>query len=329
MKNILPITIVIPHRNRINEIKVCVKSIQALSPLPSKVHIIDDFSDAEQIKNLRLYARSEYDENNELAVQFRNVAKLISGGLQTNIYILNVNGFDTHGSQVDELDATAGEHADLLKAVSDGISAFQDDLKLLNLEERVIGMTFSEFGRQIASNASYGTDHGDAAPLIMFGACLDFTVYGNTPDISNTIIKQEAVPLQIDFRDIYASVLKDWFGVPTSEIQALFEQSINYHSLISCKVDLGLEEDLEFLALNIFPNPTKEKLTINYHLNKNEEVTFEIVDLLGKKVKSFVVFNSSGNNTIDLDISELPSANYVLQFHTSEVTESLKFTISK
>ena len=81
--------------------------------------------------------------------------------------------------------------------------------------------------------------------------------------------------------------------------------------------------------LNVFPNPTHEKLTINYHLNKNEEVTFEIVDLLGKKVKSFVVFNSSGNNTIDLDISELPSANYVLQFHTSEVTESLKFTISK
>ena len=81
--------------------------------------------------------------------------------------------------------------------------------------------------------------------------------------------------------------------------------------------------------LNIFPNPTQEKLTINYHLNKNEEVTFEIVDLLGKKVKSFVIFNSSGNNTIDLDISELPSANYVLQFHTSEETESLKFTISK
>ena len=81
--------------------------------------------------------------------------------------------------------------------------------------------------------------------------------------------------------------------------------------------------------LNISPNPTQEKLTINYHLNKNEEITFEIVDLLGKTVKSFVVFNSSGNNTIDLDISELPSANYVLQFHTSEITESLKFTISQ
>ena len=81
--------------------------------------------------------------------------------------------------------------------------------------------------------------------------------------------------------------------------------------------------------LNVYPNPDQDQLTVNYHLNKNEEITFEIVDLLGKKVKSFVVFNSSGDNTIDLDISELPSANYVLQFHTSEVTESLKFTISK
>jgi len=254
----------------------------------------------------------KYDENNELAVQFRNVAKLISGGLQTNIYILNVNGFDTHGSQVDDLDTTAGEHADLLKAVSDGISAFQDDLKLLNLEDRVIGMTFSEFGRQIASNASYGTDHGDAAPLMMFGSCLDFTVYGNTPDISNTIVKQDAVPLQVDFRDVYASVLKDWFGVPTSEIQALFEQSINYHSLISCKVDLGLEEELEFVALNVFPNPIYDKTTIQFAC-QSEWVKITFFDVMGEEVKTVVDKNLiKGSHDIVIDVSELNSGFYLV-----------------
>ena len=107
-----------------------------------------------------------------------------------------------------------------------------------------------------------------------------------------------------------------------SGVQTAIDSALN--SFVSSNSEL-----ISTFQLNTFPNPTKEKLTINYHLNKNEEITFEIVDLLGKKVKSFVVFNSSGNNTIDLDISELPSANYVLQFHTSEVTESLKFIISK
>ena len=107
-----------------------------------------------------------------------------------------------------------------------------------------------------------------------------------------------------------------------SDVQIAIDSALN--NFVSSTTELE-----STFKLNISPNPTQEELTINYHLNKNEEVTFEIVDLLGKKVKSFVVFNSSGNNTIDLNISELPSANYVLQFHTSEVTESLKFTISK
>ena len=88
--------------------------------------------------------------------------------------------------------------------------------------------------------------------------------------------------------------------------------------------------DLEStFSLNVFPNPTQDKLTINYHFNKNEEVIFEIVDLLGKKIKRSVVFNSSGNNTTNLDISKITSGNYILQCHTSEGTENLKFTISK
>ena len=100
-------------------------------------------------------------------------------------------------------------------------------------------------------------------------------------------------------------------------------------SCVDCDWGVGIirKKKQSNFKLNIFPNPTKEKLTINYHLNKNEEITFEIVDLLGKKVKSFVVFNSSGNNTIDLNISELPSANYILKMNTSERTENLQFTI--
>ena len=82
-------------------------------------------------------------------------------------------------------------------------------------------------------------------------------------------------------------------------------------------------------SLNIFPNPAQDKLTVNYNLNKNEEIVFEIIDLLGKKIKSLLVSNSLSENIIDLDISKIPSGNYILQCHTSEGTESLKFSISQ
>src|SRR5690606_23040801 len=103
-----------------------------------------------------------YDNNNPIAVQLRYVAQMISGGLETKVYILNINGFDTHDSQVTGGNVAQGTHAELLKTMSDAVAAFQDDINLLGLNHRVAGMTFSEFGRQVASNYSLGTDHGDA-----------------------------------------------------------------------------------------------------------------------------------------------------------------------
>ena len=278
-----------------------------------------------------------YDENNDLAVQFRNVAKLISGGLQTNIYILNVNGFDTHSDQVDSSDSKIGNHADLMKTVSDGIVAFQDDLKLLGLEEKVIGMTFSEFGRQVASNASYGTDHGDAAPMFMFGTCLDFTIKGDNPEISDIVMKQEAVPMQTDFRDIYASVLKDWFGVPTADIQSLFENNINYQDIISCKISTEIDTEEENVQTGIdngsntkdalaYPNPAYNTTTIRFN-SEAEWVKISVLDLSGNEI--LVSVDTSlikGTHDVQLDIAELRSGYYVvsIQKDSGKITTKLQ-----
>lgn len=267
-----------------------------------------------------------YDEENELAVQFRNVAKLISGGLKTNIYILNVNGFDTHSDQVVSGDVTTGEHADLMKTVSDGIAAFQDDLKLLGLEDRVIGMTFSEFGRQIASNASYGTDHGDAAPLMMFGTCLDFTVQGENPTIEDTITKQAALPMQVDFRDIYASVLRDWFGISTSEIQSLFEHEVAYQNLISCTVAAGFDDDVESKDVLIYPNPAYRKTTLKFK-SENEWVKVSVLDMNGTELSVPVDKTlSSGSHDIPLDVRDLKEGVYIIsiQKDSGNITEKLQ-----
>lgn len=279
-----------------------------------------------------------YDEENELAVQFRNVAKLISGGLKTNVYVLNVNGFDTHGEQVTEGDSTIGEHADLLKVVSDGIAAFQDDLKLLGLEDRVVGMTFSEFGRQVAANASYGTDHGDAAPMFMFGSCLDFTIKGHNPEIADVVEKQVGVPMQVDFRDIYASVLKDWFGISSSEVQALFEQEINYQDIISCKIsteidpeeegndpELGINSGKNFNDAMLYPNPAYNTTTIRFN-SDSEWVKVTVLDLSGNE-QVVAVDNSlnAGKHDVKIDINTLSSGYYVvsIQKDSGNITKKL------
>ncbi|MDX2284522.1 MAG: DUF1501 domain-containing protein [Bacteroidia bacterium] len=169
---------------------------------------------------------------NRLADQLKIVARLIAGGLKTRVYVVGIGGFDTHANQVDSSDNTQGNHAALLRNVSDAIAAFQDDLGKLGLADRVVGMTFSEFGRRIKSNASLGTDHGSAAPLFVFGSQVNSKVFGTTPVIPSSVTDQDNLPMQHDFRSVYASLLQDWFSVPAETIQAVLFDEFQYIPLI-------------------------------------------------------------------------------------------------
>ena len=110
-------------------------------------------------------------------------------------------------------DTSTGGHARLLGNVSAAIKAFQDDLKFLGVDDRVLGITFSEFGRRILSNASLGTDHGAAAPLFIFGAKVQGGVTGSNPIIPVTATVGDNVPYQYDFRSVYGSILTNWLCV--------------------------------------------------------------------------------------------------------------------
>ncbi|TAL48530.1 MAG: DUF1501 domain-containing protein, partial [Chitinophagaceae bacterium] len=171
------------------------------------------YSDIIKTAALRVSQQSTYPGNNPLADQLKIVARLVKGGLKTRIYMVNIGGFDTHSVQVNQSDTTIGAHANLLKQVSDAIKAFMDDLKFLGVQRRVLGMTFSEFGRRIKSNSSLGTDHGAAAPLILFGEYADTKVLGDNPVIPANATVNDNVPFQYDFRSVYASVLEKWFCV--------------------------------------------------------------------------------------------------------------------
>jgi uncharacterized protein (DUF1501 family) len=158
------------------------------------------------------------NEGNGLANQLKIVAQLIGGGLQTKVYMLSIGGFDTHGGQVDFSNPIHGQHSELLSQLSTAIAAFQDDLTLMGVQDKVLGMTFSEFGRRIKSNASHGTDHGSSGPVFLFGSKVKGGMYGTNPVIPAKVGVNDNLALQYDFRSVYASVLKGWFGVTDSEL---------------------------------------------------------------------------------------------------------------
>jgi uncharacterized protein (DUF1501 family) len=229
-----------------------------------------------------------YDENNDLAMQLKTVAKLISGGLRTSIYVVRVGGYDTHANQTVANDPTIGEHAGLLLELSDAIHAFQDDLHRLDLDKRVLGLTFTEFGRQIKSNESYGTDHGEAGPMFLFGSCVDPTDLGNNPIIPVELERQEALGYDIDFRNVFGSLLMDWFAIPEESVrELLWPDFIKLDLLDNCSttsVSHPSKRDFSFFAQ---PNPTNQTVEIHFY-STGEAIKLDLFNNLGQFQQKFL-----------------------------------------
>ena len=267
-----------------------------------------------------------YDPLNPLAVQLKYVAQMISGGLKTKVYILNVNGFDTHDGQVDANDVQEGLHANLLQRISDAVRAFQHDLQLLGLEQRVAGLTFSEFGRQIASNGSLGTDHGDAAPLLMFGSCISSGIIGANPQIPNQVNNQAGLTMAIDFRDVYASILKDWFEVDPNVIQGLFEQQINYLDLLQgCTNSIADSGEIAQQKSLVYPNPSLNQHQIQFN-SRGEHYEIFLVDQQGKvRSKVFEGFVSAGTVNQTFEVAFLAQGTYYYLLKSAAHQELVSF----
>jgi uncharacterized protein (DUF1501 family) len=165
-----------------------------------------------------MYAAS----GNTLSDQLKIVARLIGGGLKTPVYIVNhPDSFDTHVDQVTAGNTVAGSHANILSKLSVAITAFQDDITLMGKHTKVTGMTFSEFGRRVINNTSFGTDHGSGAPVIFFGAMLNGGVSGTSPVLPTNPTSSTQVPLQFDFRQLYATIMQKWMCMSATESQTV------------------------------------------------------------------------------------------------------------
>ncbi len=169
--------------------------------------------------------------NTNLGNQFKILSRLISGGLNTRIYKVEIGGFDTHSAQVDTADRTKGAHANLMKELDDAITTFMKSMDSINQSDRIVGMCFSEFGRTIQSNDTSGTDHGAIAPVILFGNKLDANVAGTNPVIPTNLRGQDELDLQFDFKQIYGSLMTQWMG-GAGDIGSIFSKEYNQISII-------------------------------------------------------------------------------------------------
>ncbi len=170
---------------------------------------------------------------NRLADQLKIVARMIAGGLKTRVYMVTMDGFDTHSNQVEAGNKTIGQHADLMAELSTAITAFMADLAFLNIDNRVLGLTFSEFGRRILSNDSLGTDHGVAAPMFIFGKNVKPGVVGLSPVIPTVTTEDDNVPMQFDFKQVYSAVLKNWFCANDATLSTVFGNGITPLEIIN------------------------------------------------------------------------------------------------
>jgi uncharacterized protein (DUF1501 family) len=259
---------------------------------------------------------ASYPADNELAQQLKNIALLIAGGLKTKIYVASIGGFDTHANQVQNNDVLQGDHATLLKTLSDAVAAFQQDLQLLGLEERVVTMTFSEFGRRIRSNDSLGTDHGSAAPLLVFGSCVNPGILGDNPDIPQSAGIEDGVGMQYDFRNIYGSVLMDWFEVPLDTVKDLLFEDFQYIPVLqpctpSSATDLTVVPGE--VDLTVYPNPFRNAATIRF-TSRRERVRLSVFDSLScERAVLFDKILPEGPHEVTFDGSRLAPGTYYVR----------------
>jgi uncharacterized protein (DUF1501 family) len=136
-------------------------------------------------------------------------AQIVGSKLGTRVLFVQLGSFDTHTTQ-------KGTQDRLLADFADAIDAFYTDLAAHGDDGRVLSMTFSEFGRRVAENASAGTDHGSAAPVFVIGGNVKGGLYGAQPALDD--LDDGNLRFTTDFRSVYATVLENWLGRPASAV---------------------------------------------------------------------------------------------------------------
>jgi len=281
--------------------------------------------------------------NSSLASQLKIVARLLAGGSKTKVFLLKSSfGFDTHNGQVSNGNTHLGVHADGLGDLSNSIKAFQDDLKNLGLDEKVMGTTLTEFGRKVTENGSLGTDHGTLAPMIVFGKACQSGVIGQNPNLSSldSTGALNNSDMQHDYRQVYTSLLQDWLGASSETLIATrFEEFENQKvDIVDSNYKVGEECLLDSItdasndttnitsSFEVFPNPAKSYTTISLELLSSfDKLEIALLDTNGTILIKKVI--TEYTTEYDLDVSTVKAGQYLIKVSTSNFVSSKKILV--
>ena len=283
--------------------------------------------------------------NTSIANQLKTVARFISGGLQTKVYLVKIGGFDTHDLQVAaKTTSHLGKHADLLTQISESIKTFITDLNNQNKGDDVIAVTFSEFGRKAAENGNLGTDHGEIAPMFVFGSSIAPGVSGTNINLNEAVVgnNYQVQTVQHDYRRVFSTILQDWLGANNATLDLSFynyttnsgyantkiTNMIKSQNMVppSCYNYKVLELD-DFEIKNevvVYPNPSSEIISVHSPNNINS-ITVYSID--GRSIQTYI--NPITSSDFTIKVQNLPVGLYTLKVNTDSGTFSKKVIIRR
>lgn len=216
----------------------------------------------------------EYPAN--LGAQLALVARLIKGGLGTRLYMVTLDGFDNHADQ-------NNNHPALLENIAQSVSVFYQDLQAGGWADKVLAMTISEFGRRPEQNASQGTDHGAAAPLMLFGPGLNGNGFiGKNPNLKD-LDEDGNLKFSTDFRQIYATVLENWLCIGSAEVDAVMGRRFDRLPTLGLQCSPATSTyNVQTRRLAMKVSTGQREVRVQYDLPESMAVQIRIVGITGQ-----------------------------------------------
>ncbi len=287
--------------------------------------------------------------NTSLANQLKTVVKFISGGLQTKVYLVKIGGFDTHNLQVaSSTTSHLGTHANLMTQISEAIHSFITDLNSQNMGDEVLAVTFSEFGRKASENGNLGTDHGEIAPMFVFGTSVSPGISGTNIDLNEAVSgnNYQIQTVQHDYRRVFSTVLQDWFGTNDTTLDLTFYNNttnsgysnakianmIKSQNLVpqSCYTDklsgeqLGLDNFEVKNKVVVYLNPISETMVVQ-SMNTINSVSVYSID--GRIIKTYR--NPLTTKEYTINAQHFAVGLYILKINTNQGVFSKKIIIRR
>jgi hypothetical protein len=289
------------------------------------------------------YSKVTYPKS-ELGTDLQHVAWCIASGMKTRIYFVHQNGYDTHFNQFSKDLKYADGHAKYLRDLGEAVYPFQRDLEALGVADKVVTMTYSEFGRRVQENGDWasGTDHGSVAPHFVIGSSVNGELYGHHPDLAN-LDKNGDQLIEYEFRKYYAAVLGDWFGVseelrtnilspgsvqPPWDIAFDVNGSGEKKHIISTP-QKGVRGAMRpSIEASLYPNPAVSETVLTFRPERETETLVDIFDNSGKHYGSVAKRKFSLEaHQLRIDTQSLPSGSYYLRIISGGAAQTLKLAV--